>query len=73
MKGMHEEMPVLASVIYILWCVWAFMVLALAVQAKTDVQAGDDDFEAYRKRMMLGYKHRCGACPVPALRQDFSV
>ena len=30
----------------------------MSVQAKTDVQAGDDDFEAYRKRMMLGYKHR---------------
>ena len=30
-------------------------------QAKTDIQAGDDDFEAYRKRMMLGYKHRCAA------------
>ena len=32
-------------------------------QAKTDVQAGDDDFEAYRKRMMLGYKYRCAAPP----------
>ena len=30
----------------------------MSVQAKTDVQEGDDDFEAYRKRMMLGYKHR---------------
>ena len=31
---------------------------SVPVQAKTDVQAGDDDFDAYRKRMMLGYKHR---------------
>ena len=43
------------------------MMLALIVQARTDVQAGDDDFEAYRKRMMLGYKHRCDASPLPAL------
>lgn len=46
------------------------MVLASAVQAKTDVEAGDDDFQAYRKRMMLGYKYRCDACPLPALRQN---
>ena len=48
-------------------CEGMLMVLATTVQAKTDVQAGDDDFEAYRKRMMLGYKHRCDACPLPAL------
>ncbi len=37
----------------------------MPVQAKTDIQAGDDDFEAYRKRMMLGYKHRYKAWPLP--------
>ena len=48
-------------------CEGMLMMLALIVQARTDVQAGDDDFEAYRKRMMLGYKHRCDASPLPAL------
>lgn len=30
----------------------------LCLQAANDVQEDDDEFEAYRKRMMLGYKHR---------------
>lgn len=28
------------------------------LQAANDIQEDDDEFEAYRKRMMLGYKHR---------------
>jgi splicing factor 4 len=28
------------------------------MQGHGEVQEGDDEFEAYRKRMMLGYKHR---------------
>ena len=28
------------------------------LQGHGEVQEGDDEFEAYRKRMMLGYKHR---------------
>ena len=38
-------------------------------QGHGEVQEGDDEFEAYRKRMMLGYKHRpnpLGAHPVLA-------
>ena len=40
-------------------------------------QEGDDEFEAYRKRMMLGYKHRCClgclACHEPSVRADDSA
>lgn len=28
------------------------------VQGHGEVEEGDDEFEVYRKRMMLGYKHR---------------
>lgn len=35
----------------------------ICLQAANEVREDDDEFEAYRKRMMLGYKHRCG---VPA-------
>lgn len=30
----------------------------LGAQDHTALQEGDDEFETYRKRMMLGYKHR---------------
>lgn len=30
----------------------------LGAEDHTAVQQGDDEFEVYRKRMMLGYKHR---------------
>lgn len=30
----------------------------LGVQGHGEVTEGDDAFEQYRKRMMLGYKHR---------------
>lgn len=32
--------------------------LGLGVQEHGSIEEGDDAFEAYRKRMMLGYKHR---------------
>ena len=31
----------------------------LGAQDHRSVAEGDDEFETYRKRMMLGYKHRC--------------
>ena len=30
----------------------------LGTKAHTDIEEGDDAFDQYRKRMMLGYKHR---------------
>ncbi|CAK0780920.1 hypothetical protein CVIRNUC_005222 [Coccomyxa viridis] len=42
----------------------------LGAAAKTDVQAGDDDFEVYRKRMMLGYKHRPNPLGNPRKQYD---
>ncbi|CAL5221469.1 g3665 [Coccomyxa viridis] len=42
----------------------------LGAAARTDVQAGDDDFEAYRKRMMLGYKHRPNPLGNPRKQYD---
>lgn len=45
----------------------------VSVQAKTDVQAGDDDFEVYRKRMMLGYKHRWVALRIAKVCMHGSV
>ena len=32
--------------------------LGLGAAAHGDIEEGDDEFEVYRKRMMLGYKHR---------------
>ncbi len=32
--------------------------LGLGAEAHGEVKEGDDAFEQYRKRMMLGYKHR---------------
>ena len=34
----------------------------LGAEDHTAVKEGDDEFEVYRKRMMLGYKHRQVLC-----------
>ncbi len=34
------------------------MDLLVCVQAHGEIKEDDDEFEAYRKRMMLGYKYR---------------
>ncbi|KAK9808497.1 hypothetical protein WJX73_001245 [Symbiochloris irregularis] len=42
----------------------------LGAKSRGDVEEGDDEFEVYRKRMMLGYKHRPNPLGNPRKQYD---
>ena len=42
----------------------------LGAKSRGDVEEGDDEFEVYRKRMMLGYKHRPNPLVNPRRQYD---